>query len=442
MNTGRRLTVLLVALALIGIPAAVLRIGCVGNSCRSDASAVAAPAPFCSLPADLRTLITAGTYDGRSPDVIGVAGAAPVVTGGVAWPSEATAARAGTVDLELIGRGIRSGRLPSRVSLDQVAPTLEPLLGLHRPHPEVRAGTAIPHAVRKGTETPLAVVVVEKGVGSSGGPRRLMHLLHSSSGGGSGNGEMKSVNPWTSFGPGVGATQGTAVTGSVPDDPIAVEATIGTGGLPSQHGITGTLIRNENGKVVRAFGPGSPQPVIATLGDDLDRATNGAAKIGLVSTSVGDAGLTGDGWYGNARPVRDRTVSGGTNPAGTVHGFLARGWGADATPDLLAVSLDGSLGADGNAIASILDEVFRAVPDATVVLTGTGSVRGEEAATVPAPAGTDTVVAGGVFLDRSDGTTISAQDVVSALKADTAPDGSPLFADAFASYAVRFGSYC
>jgi hypothetical protein len=77
-----------------------------------------------------------------------------------------------------------------------------------------------------------------------------------------------------------------------------------------------------------------------------------------------------------------------------------------------------------------------------VVLTGTGSVRGEEAATVPAPAGTDTVVAGGVFLDRSDGTTISAQDVVSALKADTAPDGSPLFADAFASYAVRFGSYC
>ena len=32
-----------------------------------------------------------------------------------------------------------------------------------------------------------------------------------------------------------------------PNDPIAVEATIGTGGLPSQHGITGALIRNENG---------------------------------------------------------------------------------------------------------------------------------------------------------------------------------------------------
>jgi hypothetical protein len=86
--------------------------------------------------------------------------------------------------------------------------------------------------------------------------------------------------------------------------------------------------------------------------------------------------------------------------------------------------------------------VFHAVPDATVVVTGTGSAQGDDGATIPAPAGSDTVVAGGVFLDRSDGTTISAQDVVAALKADKAPNGSPLFADAFASYAVRFGRYC
>src|SRR5437016_12472781 len=99
MNTGRRLTVLLLALALIGIPAAVLRIGCVGNSCRSDAAAVAAPAPFCSLPPDLRTLITAGTYDGRSPDVIGVGGSTPVVTDGVSWPSEGSSGQPGSVDL-------------------------------------------------------------------------------------------------------------------------------------------------------------------------------------------------------------------------------------------------------------------------------------------------------------------------------------------------------
>src|SRR5262245_20082694 len=340
MNTGRRLTVLLVALGLIGIPAVVLRIGCVGNSCRSDAVAVAAPAPFCSLPADLRTLITAGTYDGRSPDVMGVAGSTPVVTRGVPWPPETTAAGAGSVGFDFVGRGIRSGRSPDGVSLDQVAPTLEPLIGLRRPHPEVRAGTAIPGLVGPGARSPLVVLLGEKGSGGPGVRAPYPHLPS-----------------------GIHTAEGRAETGSVPNDPIAVETTIGTGGLPSQHGITGTLIRNEDGKVVRAFGPGAPQPVIATLGDDLDRATGGVAKIGLVSTSVGDAGLTGDAWYGTG-PVRDRTVSAGADPRRAVHGFLSRGWGEDATPDLLAVTLDGSENADGKATSSILDEVFRAVPDA------------------------------------------------------------------------------
>jgi hypothetical protein len=418
MNTGRRLTVLLVALALIGIPAAVLRIGCVGNSCRSDAAAVAAPAPFCSLPADLRALITAGTYDGRSPDVVGVGGSTPVVTAGVAWPSETTTTQPGSVDLAFVARGIRAGRSPAGVSLDQVAPTLEPLLGLHRPHPEVRAGTPIQGMVRAGSRSPLVVLVVAKGVGSLG---------------------LRPPFPMVPSGVHIAETR--AATGSVPNDPIAVEATIGTGGLPSQHGITGSLIRDGNGEVVRAFGPSSPQPVIATLGDDLDRATGSAAKIGLVETAVGDAGLTGDAWYGTG-PVRDRTVSGGANAADAVHGFLTRGWGADATPDLLAVALNGSRSADGTAASAILDAVFRAVPDATVVVTGTGGVPGGTGVTVPAPAGSDTVVGGGVFLDRSAGTTASAQDVVASLKADTAPDGSPLFADVFASYAVRFGRYC
>ncbi len=227
----------------------------------------------------------------------------------------------------------------------------------------------------------------------------------------------------------------------MPVDPVAVEATIGTGGLPSQHGITGAEIRNANGKVVRAFGPGSPQPVIATLGDDLDRATAGAARIGLIASAVGDAGLTGDAWYATG-PVRDRTVSDGAHPDTAVRGFLARGWGADSTPDLLAVALSGSSGDDMRAGSSIVDEVLRTVPDATVVLTGTGSTHVANAERLPPPAGTDVVSPGGVFLDRSEGATTSAQDVVDALKADTAPDGSPLFDDAFASYAVRFGRYC
>jgi len=417
MNTGRRLTVLLVALALIGIPAVVLRIGCVGNSCRSDAAAVAAPAPFCSLPADVRTLITAGTYAGRSPDVVGVGGSSPVVTDGIPWPSGTPSAQAGSVDLAFLGRSIRPGALPAKVSLDQVAPTLASLLGLHRPHPEVRAGTLIPGVVTSGARTPLVVLLVEKGVGASG------------------------EGPSFRLAPHINTAQGSAHTGSVPDDPVAIESTVGTGGLPSQHGITGALIRNADGKVVRAFGPGSPQPVIATLGDDLDRATRGGTKIGLVATAVGDAGLTGDAWYATG-PVRDRTVSGGANPAHAVRGFLSRGWGADEIPDLLAVALDGSQAADATTVSAVLGEVFPSVPDATVVVTGTGTVPHGNTATVPPPAGSDTVVAGGVFLDRSEGTTVSAQDVVASLKADTAPDGSPLFADAFASYAVRFGRYC
>jgi hypothetical protein len=76
--------------------------------------------------------------------------------------------------------------------------------------------------------------------------------------------------------------------------------------------------------------------VIATLGDDLDRTTRGAAKIGLVSTAVGDAGLTGDAWYGTG-PVRDRTVSGGADPAGAVRGSCPGVGVKTATPDLLAV---------------------------------------------------------------------------------------------------------
>jgi hypothetical protein len=419
MATGRRLTVLLVALALIGIPAAVLRIGCVGASCRSDASAVAAPAPFCSLPADLRTLITAGTYDGRSPDVLGIAGSTPVVSDGVPWPSETATTAEGTVELDFVGHGVRTMRLPRGVSLDQVAPTLATILGLHRAHPEVRAGTAIPGVVRPGAHTPLVVLVVSKGVGRSDLKR--------------------STGPPAE--PGLGEASGSAVVGSLPVDPVAVEATIGTGGLPSQHGITGAEIRNANGKVVRAFGAGAPQPVIATLGDDLDRATGGATRIGLVASSAGDVGLTGDAWYATG-PVRDRTVSGKADPDTAVRGFLQRGWGADSTPDLLAVALAGSAIDDDHAGASIVDEVLRAVPDATIVLTGTGSTRVAHAQGLTPPAGATAVSPGGVFLDRSEGATTSAQDVVDALKADSASDGSPLFGDAFASYAVRFGRYC
>jgi hypothetical protein len=228
------------------------------------------------------------------------------------------------------------------------------------------------------------------------------------------------------------------MTGSLPLDPTAIEATIGTGGLPSQHGITGADIRNIlTGKVVPAFGSAAPQPVIATLGDDLDLATHGATMIGLIGDAPGDQGLTGDDWYGGPASVLDRRA----NNARDVASFLRDGWGGDGVPDLLAVALSGSAASDRRATDGVVSQVLHAVPDATIIVAGTGSVATHKAMTAPTPAGADSMAAGGVFVDRGAGA-VPPQDVVDELKGQTAPDGSPLFADAFASYAVRFGRYC
>jgi hypothetical protein len=429
MGTGRRLAVLLLFLGLIGLPAAVLRVGCVGASCRSTAVA-AAPAPFCSLPTDLRALVSAGTYEGRSPDVLAVAGSTPVVSdvgGGVEvpWPSEQGARRSAmAVPLAFIGRGISRGPLPPGLTLDRIAPTLARLLGLHRANPDVRSGTEIPEVARPGATSALAVLITWKVIGDP-------------------DLSAPSTLPRT---PGVGRAVGSATPGSLPLDPIAVEATIGTGGLPSQHGITGTKIRNNrpgdpaNGRVVAAFVPSSPQPIIATLGDDLDHATDGRARIGLIASAPGDVALTGDAWYDEGS-ILDRRVHVHPDIASDVAPFLAEGWGADAVPDLLAIALSGSAANDERATSVIVAQVLRAVPDATLVIAGTGSLDVTDPVTATAPTGTDTIAAGGTFLDRGTGG-VTAQSVVDALRAQTSPDGSPLYLDTFASYAVRFGRYC
>ena len=80
--------------------------------------------------------------------------------------------------------------------------------------------------------------------------------------------------------------------GSLPLDPAATLTTIGTGGLPSQHGITGSFIRNGQGRVVQAFAPDAPVQIIATLADDLDHA-NPSTLVGLVATDERDRGIVG-----------------------------------------------------------------------------------------------------------------------------------------------------
>ena len=440
MGTGRRLAVLLIALALLGIPAAALRADCAGASCRSNAAA-ATPAPFCALPADLRALITAGTYEGRSPDALGVAGAQPVTSDvgagiQVQWPSEEQV-RAMSVPLLFLGKGVRMGELSSTPGLDQIAPTLEPSLGIARPHPEVRDGAAIPGVAIPGRSTPLVVMIVWKWVGTRDIPDEVTPWFDRTSSRPGFTGKPRVDEP--------GITAGLATPGSLPLDPTAVESTIGTGGLPSQHGITGTWVRNTRGRLTRAFGQGAPSPVIASLGDDLDRATGGASKIGLIQSSAGDVGLTGDAWYGTGS-IRDETVHAGQNPAAQVSTFLRQGWGADPTPDLLAVPLAGGASRDDRATVAIVEEVFHTVPDATIVVTATGGVGADDAIDASAPAGVTVAsrgdAAGGFFVDRTTANPSTAQDVVEAMRAQTSPAGVPVYADAFADYAVRFGRYC
>ncbi|HLB39163.1 MAG TPA: hypothetical protein VJM84_01805 [Actinomycetota bacterium] len=440
MGTGRRLAVLLLALAVIGTPAAAMRVGCVGASCRSSDGS-GEPAPFCSLPADLRALITAGTYEGRSPDALGVAGSTAVksdVGGGteVPWPTVGEVA-AMTVPVLFIGRGIRTAELVSTLGLDQIAPTLAQSMGLERPHPEVRSGTPIPGVIGSDRITPLTVLIVWKRLGMDDLPNEPTPWFdHASSRPGSTN------DPGTGE-PGIAG--GLATAGSLPLDPTAVETTIGTGGLPSQHGITGTWVRSPRSSLTRAYGPGAPPTVIASLGDDLDRATGGRALIGLIRGTPGDVGLTGDAWYGTG-PVRDATVRAGASIPAQVTGFLREGWGADATPDLLAVPIDGGPASADRVTARIVDEVLAAVPDATIVVTATGSLSAPDAVLAAAPPGVVLAphgdAGGGFFVDRGADVATTAQQVVDAMRAQTAPGGSPLYEDAFASYAVRFGRYC
>jgi len=437
-SVGRRLVILLVVLAAVGTPAAALRIGCAGASCRS--SAAAAPAPFCALPADIRALITAGTYEGRSPDVIGVAANTQVTTvvapgTSVPWPSTSAPPDALSVPLLFIGQDVRTGTIAD-AGLDQIAPTVAEAMALRRPHPEVRHGQALDGVVRAAPATPLVVTIVWKRVGWADLAGGRAPWLRD---------RLRMSDAASAPGDAVHVAGGTATAGSLPLDPTAIEATIGSGGLPSQHGITGTWVRNARGALSRAFGPGAPQPVIATLGDDLDRATRGASLIGLVGDGPGDTGLTGDSWYATGA-IRDRTEAPGTDPAAVVGTFLDAGWGVDRTPDLLAVALDAGVRQDDRWTSSIVSDVMRAVPDAMIVVTGTGTVNATDAVTPAQPAGTVRIpgggVAGGYFLDRTTGTAATASTVVDAMHAETAPDGSPLYADAFASYAVRFGRYC
>src|SRR5438093_1463027 len=148
MPPRRRVGALLAVLALVGVPAIGLRAACIGRTCAATPGPV--HIPFCPLPGDVKSLIVEGFYKQRSPDVMGVATGA--VTGGtpsgsgvnVPWPSTATSPDT-RVPIGFTGAPFAVGTpVPDDTGLDQIAPTISAAIGFNRPHPDVRAGKAIP----------------------------------------------------------------------------------------------------------------------------------------------------------------------------------------------------------------------------------------------------------------------------------------------------------
>jgi hypothetical protein len=383
--------------------------------------------------------VIAGFRDGRSPDVLAATGAGRVASADGSrlqrWPSVDDGPP--EVPIALLGSAVRPEPIPAGTRLDAIAPTLEGILGVDRPFPGVRSGTAI-EGLARDDGSPLAVVVVWKDVGSSDladAPEAWPWL----------RGAMHADGAFTLHGS----------TGSLPVDPAAALTTIGTGGLPFQHGITGERVRTDSGRVAEAFGRAAPLPVIATFAEDLDERTGQRSRVGLVATSERDRGLVGGSWYPGAD--RDDVTIGARDPAEEVERLLAAGYGEDADPDLLAVTVSGTVRAMDRATRDIVERVRDEVPAATIVVTATGSVdagldpeRGEAIVagverTLGAPATlVDAIAAGGLFLDEPAvaATGIGADEVASTMLGSTTAAGAPLFADAYPAYAVSLSRYC
>jgi hypothetical protein len=434
---------MLVSLAAIGIPAAVLTATCAGRSC--DASGgEAVRVPFCPLPQDVKEGVVNGFREGRSPDVLGVTDGTLVYTDleglRMPWPAAGTLTDT-RVPIVFAGAGVTSGAsVPNRTTLDRVAPTVSEILGFEREHPEVRSGTAVA-GIANGEPPSLVLLVGWKGVGSSELENHpldwpfLSSRLHD----------------------GAGTLEGE--TGSLPIDPAATLTTVGTGGLPSQHGITGSFIRDGEGEVAEAFRPDLPvedRQIIATLADDLDDA-NHSTLVGLVATDERDRGIVGGGWYPGEDPV-DVVIGDSAAAPLAVEVHLTTGYGADDVPDVIGVVLEGRVRAMDRWTRKIVIEAERATSESTlVVVTGTGSGEASRLAVpdgelveavedaVPGDArAVAATVAGGVFLDQAvlREEQVTGQVAVDAMLSATGPDGERMLADAFQGFAVSFARYC
>ena len=435
----KRLLLAVAAAAAVALPAAVLAGLCLGKACERNEQAQGR-VPFCSLPQDLRSLIVNGFRDGRSPHILAVAGRLPLTSPlEGTWPSIDTVPD--SVPLVFAGTGVSDGaEVPAGTTLDAVAPTLEGIMGLRRPHPGVRSGEAI-EGVASGETPRLVVLVALKGVSSRGLERRpqtwpvLRELIED------------------------GAGTLDAQLGSLPEDPSATITTIGTGALPRDHGITGAVVRNEKGRAVEAWSERSPFSVVAALGDDLDEIEGQLPKIGLVATRPSERGLIGGNWY-IEHDRDDFVVSSTGNPGmqtAEAERLLASGYGSDPTTDLLAVVMGtGNPGEVDAALGRLLIAAERASGGSfAIAVTSSGPdwpdpsegfrVSNIEAAVERALGDVIEVsTPGGFHLDQEEMTRTGLSDdrVVNALRGLDGPEGEPLFADVFPAIAVTFARYC
>jgi len=434
----RRLLLTLAVAALVALPAGVLAGLCLGNACER-ADRVQTRVPFCSLPEELRSRVAKGFRDARSPHVLAVAGRTPISPdAGGAWPSLDDAS-VETVPLVFAGTGVSpAAEVPGGTTLDAVAPTLAEIIGLRRPHPGVRSGEPVP-GIASG-QTPRLVVLVAWGDVSS---RRL----------------ERRPQGWPVL---RGLMQDGAGTldadpGSLPSDPAAILTTLGTGTLPSGHGITGSLVRGDRGEVERAWERGAPFSVVAALGDDLDEIHDQAPRIGLVAGDSSDRGLIGGNWYidhDRDDVIIERSLE---DQASEAEALLASGYGSDPTTDMLAVAMTGPVRELDVTLGRVLLAADRASGGSFVMaVTSTGSegVRDPGAlavsdveAEVELAVAADVIEAstpGGFFLDQDEMARSELPDdrVVSALRNTKTAGGEPLFADVFPAIAVTFARYC
>lgn len=401
--------------------------------------------PFCPLPGALKTEIAAGFREGRSPDVLAVTNGQSVRGGTgpadalVPWPSVGAAGTTG-VPIVFAGVGIHpSAMVPDGTGLDQIAPTIAKVIGFERPFPNVRSGVAV-SGVANGERPRLVLEVALKGVGSQDveGDHAawpfLLSLLRK----------------------GAGTLDGR--TGSLPLEPAATLTTIGTGGLPSQHGITGTYVRNDDGEVTTAWSERAPLSVISSLPDDLDEATGQRSMIGLVAADPVDRGLIGRDWY-QRHDTDAVTIATAEEAVPAAQAMLATGFGADDVPDVMAVVLERGPDRDARLKQLVAAAERASGGSLVVVVAGTG-----ENGLDPGPldiAATDVIaqveglvegevtiveaaVPGGLFLDQETmaAAKISGDAAVQALLEVTAPDGQRIVDDAFQGFAVSFARYC